>query len=195
MREALGLAQKAKGLTSPNPCVGAILVRNGKKIGEGFHHKAGSPHAEVLAVRNARESKYGSQINGSTLYVTLEPCCTYGKTPPCTEMIIREKIKRVVIGTLDPNPAHAGKGPRILRKAGIDVKTGVLRNECSFLNRDFNYWITHRRPWVTLKMAMSYDGRITRPPGEGSWLTSNESQKKAHELRLESDAILIGRRP
>lgn len=190
MREAVQLAQQAKGLTSPNPCVGAVLVRKGRKIGEGFHQKAGTAHAEVLAVQSARNA--GHQVSGSTLYVTLEPCCTHGRTPPCTDLIIREKIKRVVIGALDPNPSHAGRGPRRLRQHGIEVRVGVLKEEVTFLNRDFNRWIVEKRPWVTLKIAMSYDGKITRPRGEGAQLTSKKAQREAHQLRRESDAILIG---
>jgi diaminohydroxyphosphoribosylaminopyrimidine deaminase/5-amino-6-(5-phosphoribosylamino)uracil reductase len=190
MSEALSLAAKAKGFTSPNPCVGAILVKGQKVIGRGFHRKAGTPHAEVLAVREAK--RHGFDPRGSTLYVTLEPCCSHGRTPPCTDLVIQEKIKRVVIGALDPNPSHAGRGPRLLKKAGIEVAVGLLKEECAFLNRDFNHWIVHRTPWVTLKSAMSYDGRITRPPGESSWLTSASAREKTHELRGESDAILVG---
>lgn len=190
MSEALALAQKAKGMTSPNPCVGAILVRNQQLLGKGYHRKAGGPHAEVLAVRDARRK--GFEIKGATLYVTLEPCSTHGRTPPCSDLIIREKISRVVIGAVDPNPAHQGGGFQILKRHGIQVKVGVLKEECEFLNRDFNHWMRHQTPWVTLKSAMSYDGRITRPLGESSWLTSPEARIKGHELRGESDAILIG---
>jgi len=190
MSEALALAQKAKGMTSPNPCVGAILVRNQKLLGKGYHRKAGGPHAEVLAVRDARRK--GVKIQGATLYVTLEPCSTHGRTPPCSDLIIREKIARVVIGAVDPNPAHQGEGLKILRGQGIQVKGGVLKEECAFLNRDFNHWMRNQTPWVTLKSAMSYDGRITRPSGESTWLTSPGARIKGHELRGESDAILIG---
>ncbi len=190
MSEALALAQKAKGFTSPNPCVGAILVRDQVIIGKGEHRKAGTPHAEVMAVRDA--VRKGHSVQGSTLYVTLEPCCTHGKTPPCTNLIIQEKIKRVVVGATDPNPDHSGKAFKILKKGGVTLTVGVLKEDCSFLNRDFNHWITTGTPWVTLKAAMSYDGRITRPSGESSWLTSAAAQEKGHELRGESDAILIG---
>ncbi|MES2310380.1 MAG: bifunctional diaminohydroxyphosphoribosylaminopyrimidine deaminase/5-amino-6-(5-phosphoribosylamino)uracil reductase RibD [Verrucomicrobiota bacterium] len=190
MNEALDLAAKAKGFTSPNPCVGAVLVKNQKVIGRGYHRKAGTPHAEVLAVRDAL--RQGISPRGSTLYVTLEPCCSHGRTPPCTDLIIREKIKRVVMGTLDPNPAHAGRAPRLLKKEGIEVTVGILKEESSFLNRDFNHWIVQQTPWVTLKSAMSYDGRITRPTGESSWLTGESALEMAHELRGECDAILVG---
>lgn len=190
MEEALALAEKAKGLTSPNPCVGAVLVRDQVLLGKGYHQKAGKPHAEVLAVRDAKLK--GNSIRGATLYVTLEPCCTHGRTPPCTDLILREQIKRVVIGATDPNPAHSGNAFKILRKKGIEVTVGVLKEKCAFLNRDFNHWIVHQTPWVTLKSAMSYDGRITRPARESGWLTSVAAREKGHELRGESDAILIG---
>ncbi len=190
LHRALELARLGLGLTLPNPRVGAILVRAGKIIGEGFHHRAGTPHAEVNAVADAK--KRGLTIAGSTLYVTLEPCSTQGRTPPCTGLILREKIARVVFAATDPNPAHAGAATRLLKKAGVDVSHGLLANEAMALNRDFNCWIVRRTPWVVAKIALSLDGRIVTPSGDDRWLTSPAARTAAHELRWESDAILVG---
>ncbi len=190
MQRAVELARRGVGLTSPNPCVGAVLVQSGKIIGEGWHRQAGGPHAEVNAVRDARRRK--NRIAGATLYVTLEPCCTHGRTPPCTELIIREKIKRVVVAATDPNPCHAGRGFRLLRRAGIAVTTGVAVREAQALNRAFNHWIIHQQPWVIGKIAMSLDGRIAVRPGDDRWLTGLSSRRYVHHLRAESDAIIIG---
>lgn len=188
MSRALELAQRGIGLTNPNPRVGAVIVRAGKIIGEGYHQKAGQPHAEINAIADAK--KRGEKISGATIYVTLEPCCTHGRTPPCTDAIKREKLKRVVIGAVDPNPHHAGHGLTILRRAGISVTSGVLAKESAELNRDFNHWITTGTPWVVAKIAMSLDGRIM--PREGRWLTGPKARRVAHELRWQSDAILVG---
>ncbi len=190
MRRALALARLGDGLTLPNPRVGAVLVRGGRVIGEGHHAKAGSPHAEVHAVADAK--RRGHRIAGATLYVTLEPCSTHGRTPPCTDLILREKIGRVVFAATDPNPAHAGAAARILRRAGVDVSSRPLAAEAMALNRDFNWWIVRRRPWVVAKIALSLDGRIVAPPGDDRWLTSSAAREAAHELRWESDAILVG---
>jgi len=194
LRRALELAQRGSGLTLPNPRVGAVLVRGGRIIGEGWHQRAGAPHAEVQAVADAK--KRGHSIAGATLYVTLEPCSTHGLTPPCTELILREKIARVVFAATDPNPAHAGAAMRLLRSAGVEVSSGLLAAEATALNRDFNWWIVRRRPWVVAKIALSLDGRIVTPPGARTrvdrWLTSPAARTLAHELRWESDAILIG---
>jgi len=190
LRRALELAQLGSGLTFPNPRVGAVLVRGGKIIGEGYHRRAGTPHAEVHAVADAK--KRGHRVEGATLYVTLEPCSTHGRTPPCTGLILREKIARMVFAATDPNPAHAGRATRLLKKAGVEVSHGVLAKEAAELNRDFNWYITKRRPWVVAKIALSLDGRITTPPQDDRWLTSPEARRAAHELRWESDAILIG---
>jgi diaminohydroxyphosphoribosylaminopyrimidine deaminase/5-amino-6-(5-phosphoribosylamino)uracil reductase len=190
MRRALKLALKAEGRTSPNPLVGAVLVRKGKMLGAGYHHRCGEPHAEIEAIHAARAQR--KSLRGATLYVTLEPCSTHGKTPPCTEAILRCGIQRVVVGATDPNPLHAGRGFEILRAAGVEVTSGVLADECTEINRAFNHWITTGRPWVTAKLATSLDGRLARRPGEDRWLSSPESRLKAHELRLRSDAILIG---
>ena len=190
LRRALELAKKGIGLTLPNPRVGAVLVRGGKIMGEGWHHRAGGPHAEVNAVRDAK--KRGHPVVGATLYVTLEPCSTHGRTPPCTDLILREKIARVVFAATDPNPAHAGVAAQLLRAKGVQVSSGTLADEATALNRDFNWWIVHRRPWVVAKIALSLDGRIVTPLGDDRWLTSPEARRAAHELRWESDAILIG---
>jgi diaminohydroxyphosphoribosylaminopyrimidine deaminase/5-amino-6-(5-phosphoribosylamino)uracil reductase len=188
MLRALELARLGIGLSLPNPRVGAVLVRKGRIIGEGHHECAGSAHAEVRAVADAK--KRGHRIEGATLYVTLEPCSSHSRTPPCTDLIVREKIAGVVFAATDPNPAHAGAAKKLLAAAGIRVSSGLVAAEARALNRDFNWWIVRRRPWVVAKIALSLDGRITAP--DGHWLTSPAARKIAHELRWESDAILIG---
>lgn len=190
MRRALALAARGVGLTSPNPAVGAVLVKGGQVIGEGFHTRAGKPHAEVEAVRHAR--RQGHAIAGATLYVTLEPCSTCGRMPACTGLILKEKIKRVVVAATDPNPRHAGAGFALLRAAGVKVASGLCAAESADLNRAFNRWIVTGRPWVTAKVALSLDGRIAVRPGDDRWLTGPEARRIAHELRWESDAILVG---
>jgi diaminohydroxyphosphoribosylaminopyrimidine deaminase/5-amino-6-(5-phosphoribosylamino)uracil reductase len=190
IRRALELARLGSGLTLPNPRVGAVLVRGGKIIGEGYHHRAGQPHAEVLALAVAK--KRGHAVAGATLYVTLEPCSTHGRTPPCTGLILREKIARVVFAATDPNPAHAGAATHLLRAAGVEVSSGLLAGEATALNRDFNWWIVRKQPWVVAKIALSLDGRIVTPEGDDRWLTSPAARQVAHELRWEADAILIG---
>jgi diaminohydroxyphosphoribosylaminopyrimidine deaminase/5-amino-6-(5-phosphoribosylamino)uracil reductase len=189
MRAALREAVKGLGATSPNPAVGAVLVRRGRIIARGWHRRAGLPHAEVEALSALAEP---SLARGATLYVTLEPCCTTGRTPPCTEAILRAGIQRVVVGASDPHPAHAGRGLEILRRHGVEVLSGVLEEECSHLNRAFFKWITTGRPWVVAKAALSLDGRLARPPGEGQWLTGRTALRDAHRLRASSDAVLIG---
>ncbi|MGC3991308.1 MAG: bifunctional diaminohydroxyphosphoribosylaminopyrimidine deaminase/5-amino-6-(5-phosphoribosylamino)uracil reductase RibD [Chthoniobacteraceae bacterium] len=186
MRAALEEARKGIGKTSPNPAVGAVLVRNGRILARGWHHGAGQPHAEIDALRQTKSAA------GATLYVTLEPCSTHGRTPPCTQAIIQAGIARVVVGATDPNPHHAGRGFPLLKKHGIEVTSGVLAEECTALNRAFNQWIVTGLPWVIAKAGMSLDGRLTRPPGEGQWLTSPASRKHAQQLRARVDAILIG---
>src|SRR5277367_6234873 len=187
---ALKLARCGSGLTLPNPRVGALLVQGNTIIGEGYHHRAGTPHAEVHAVADAK--KRGHSVTGATLYVTLEPCSTHGRTPPCTGLILREKIARVVFAATDPNPAHAGAAMKLLRSAGVEVSSGLLAEEATALNRDFNWWIVRRRPWVVAKIALSLDGRIVTPRGDDRWLTSPAARQAAHELRWDSDAILVG---
>ncbi len=190
MRRALALACRGYGFTSPNPLVGAVLVKRGQIIGQGWHHRAGEPHAEIEAIRDAQ--KRGHAIRGSTLYVTLEPCCTHGRTPPCTEAIIAAGIKSVVVGATDPNPRHCGKAFRILRRRGIHVQPGVLAVECERLNEAFNHWIVHRTPFVTIKAAMTLDGKIAAPSGESKWITGELARNHGMNLRLGADAILAG---
>ena len=187
MDEAIALAKKAYGLCSPNPMVGAVVVKDGVKVGEGYHHKAGQPHAEPNALDDA-----GDNANGATLYVTLEPCSTYGRTPPCTERIKRSGIKRVVIGVLDCNPAHAGAAVGILRDAGIDVAVGVCENECRSMNEPFFWWIRERRPFVTLKMAMTLDGKIATANGCSKWITGPQARDYVQMLRRGADAVMVG---
>jgi diaminohydroxyphosphoribosylaminopyrimidine deaminase/5-amino-6-(5-phosphoribosylamino)uracil reductase len=199
IRQAMRLAQRGLGATSPNPMVGAMLVKSGKVIGRGWHRRAGLPHAEIEALRDAQ--KRGHNPRGAALYVTLEPCCTHGRTPPCTDAIIAAGIKRVVAGATDPNPRHAGKGFKILRGAGIEValtgsagapRTDTLANECAKLNEAFNYWVVHRTPFVTVKAAMTLDGKIATAGGESKWITGEKARAHGMKLRLASDAILVG---
>ena len=190
MRLALRLARRGFGATSPNPMVGAVLVKNGKIIGRGWHRKAGMPHAEIETLRNAQKHRHNSK--DATLYVTLEPCCTHGRTPPCTNAIIAAGIKKVVIGATDPNPKHAGKGFEILRKAGIEVVHGILAGDCARLNEAFNHWIVRRTPFVTVKAAMTLDGKIATASGESKWITGEKARAVGMKLRQGSDAILVG---
>lgn len=190
MCRALQLARRGRGRTSPNPMVGAVLVRGGKVIGEGWHRRAGSPHAEVEAMRQAAER--GEHVRGATLYVTLEPCCTHGRTPPCTEAILASGVCRVVVAATDPNPKHGGKGFRILRQAGVMVTTGMLAEESNRLNESFNHWIVNHTPFVTVKAAMTLDGKIATASGESKWITGAPSRQVAMRLRFASDAVLVG---
>ena len=186
MRLALAQARKGLGATSPNPAVGAVLVKRGKILSRGYHHRAGLPHAEIEALKKTAKAR------GSTLYVTLEPCSTHGRTGACTEAVIAAGIKRVVIGAIDPNPAHSGRGVEILRKAGIEVTTGVLEQECAELNKAFNKWVVTQMPYVIAKAGMTLDGRLSLPPGEGQWITNPASRTDAQKLRAMVDAILVG---
>ena len=190
MRLALRLARRGYGATSPNPMVGAVLVQGGEVIGRGWHRRAGLPHAEIEALRAAQ--KRGHSPRGATLYVTLEPCCTHGRTPPCTEAIIAAGIKKVFIGATDPNPQHAGKGFKILQRAGIKVAPGILADECAKLNEAFNHWILQRTPFVTVKAAMTLDGKIATASGESKWITGEKARAHGMKLRQGSDAILVG---
>jgi diaminohydroxyphosphoribosylaminopyrimidine deaminase/5-amino-6-(5-phosphoribosylamino)uracil reductase len=190
MRLALRLARRGGGATSPNPMVGAVLVKGGKVIGRGWHRRAGLPHAEIEAFRDAQ--KRGHSPRSATLYVTLEPCCTHGRTPPCTDAIISAGIKKVVLGATDPNPRHAGKGFKILRRAGIEVVHGILGDECAKLNEAFNHWIVRRTPFVTVKAAMTLDGKIATTSGESKWITGEKARAHGMKLRQGSDAILVG---
>jgi diaminohydroxyphosphoribosylaminopyrimidine deaminase / 5-amino-6-(5-phosphoribosylamino)uracil reductase len=189
MRLALRLAAKGLGRTSPNPAVGSVLVRDGTILSTGWHKRAGGPHAEIEALSALPNLESAA---GATLYVTLEPCSTQGRTPPCTDAIIRAKIRRVVVGAIDVNPEHEGRGIEQLKNAGIAVTIGVLEPECTLLNVGFNKWITKGIPWVIAKVAQSLDGRITRPPGELQWLSNSRSLRLVHRLRSTIDAILVG---
>ncbi|KKM12961.1 DeoR faimly transcriptional regulator [Clostridiales bacterium PH28_bin88] len=187
MRRALELAGKAMGWTSPNPMVGAVIVKEGRIVGEGYHQRAGTPHAEVHALRRA-----GEQARGATLYVTLEPCSHYGRTPPCTEAVIRAGITRVVAAMTDPNPLVAGRGLAALREAGIQVEVGLLGHEAARLNEVFVKYITTGLPWVVMKAAMTMDGRIATRTGHSRWVTGEESRLHVHRLRHRYDAIMVG---
>jgi len=189
MRAALAEAERGVGRTSPNPAVGAVIVRNGAVIGRGFHRRAGEPHAEIEALRSVDDP---SAARGATLYVTLEPCSTHGRTPPCVDAIIAAGIGRVIFGATDPNPRHAGRAAELLQAVGIQAGGGVLAEECTALNRAFNRWIVTGLPWVIAKAGLSLDGRLSRPPGEGQWLTSEAARAHAMRLRARVDAILIG---
>ena len=190
MVQALRLAKRAYGQTSPNPMVGAVLVQDGEVIGRGWHHRAGAPHAEIEALADAARRQ--RSVSGATVYVTLEPCCTHGRTPPCTEALIRAGVRRVVVAAVDPNPRHAGQGLVRLREAGITVDSGVLEAESNRLNEAFNHWIVHRIPWVTAKSAMTLDGKIATASGQSKWITGPKSRAHAQRLRLGIDAVLVG---
>lgn len=190
MRLALRLAARGCGATSPNPMVGAVLVKAGRIIGRGWHRRAGEPHAEIEALKDCR--RRGLDPRGATLYVSLEPCSTHGRTPPCTSAIIQAGLRRVVVGATDPNPRHAGRGFALLRRAGIAVKTGVLAEKCARLNEAFNHWIVHRTPFVTVKAAMTLDGKIATASGESKWITGPRARAEGMSLRLRADAILVG---
>jgi diaminohydroxyphosphoribosylaminopyrimidine deaminase/5-amino-6-(5-phosphoribosylamino)uracil reductase len=190
MRLAWQLAHGGYGATSPNPMVGAVLIKGGKIIGRGWHRRAGLPHAEIEALRDAQQ--HGHNPRGATLYVTLEPCSTHGRTPPCTDAIIAHGIKRVVVGATDPNPKHGGQGFQILRRAGIEVVSGILGDECMRLNEPFNHWIMRRTPWVTVKAAMTLDGKIATAAGESKWITGEKARGFGMKMRQGSDAILVG---
>jgi diaminohydroxyphosphoribosylaminopyrimidine deaminase/5-amino-6-(5-phosphoribosylamino)uracil reductase len=190
MRLALREARRGVGRTSPNPVVGAVIVSaRGKLLAKGWHRAAGCPHAEVEAIRRLARP---ALARGAMLYVTLEPCSTQGRTPPCVDAIIAAGFARVIVAAIDPNPAHAGRGLTTLRAAGVEVAQGVLGAEAAALNRAFNQWIVTGLPLVIAKCALSLDGRITRLPSEGPWLTSERSRADAHRLRAQVDAILIG---
>lgn len=188
MRMALRLAEKARGRTSPNPMVGAIVVRDGKVVGRGWHRKAGSPHAEAIALKKA-----GAAAQGATLYVTLEPCSHVDKrTPPCTPLVIQGGIKRAVVAMIDPNPKVSGGGLKALRSAGIEAVTGVLEAEAKKLNEAFIKHVTTGAPFVTLKIAQTLDGKIATARGESQWITGEKAREEGHRLRDSNDAILVG---
>jgi len=190
MRLALRLARRGYGSTSPNPMVGAVLVKGGRIVGRGWHRRAGEPHAEVEALRDVE--KWGQRVKGARLYVTLEPCSTQGRTPACTDAIRAAGIQRVVAGAVDPNPRHRGRGFEILQRAGIAVTQGVLGEECARLNEAFNHWVVHRTPLVTVKAAMTLDGKIATAAGESKWITGEPARAYGMKLRQGADAILVG---
>ncbi len=188
MRTALRLAEKARGRTSPNPMVGAVVVKKGAVIGRGYHKKAGELHAEAIALKKA-----GRAAKNATLYVTLEPCShTNKRTPPCTPLVMQSGVKRVVVAMIDPNPQVSGRGIKILRKRGIEVVTGVLEAEAKVLNEAFVKFITSGMPFVTLKIAQTLDGKIATASGESKWITGEQARVEGHMLRNSNDAILVG---
>jgi len=187
MRRALELAGKARGRTSPNPMVGAVIVKNGRVIAEGYHKKAGRPHGEIEALRKA-----GKRARGAQLFINLEPCCHHGRTPPCTDAIIESGLREVYVGMRDPNPQVAGKGIRQLKRAGITVHTGLLKKECQRLNEVFVKYIETGKPFVVLKSALSLDGKIATSIGESQWITGPEARERVHQMRDQVDAILVG---
>ncbi|HEY2569261.1 MAG TPA: bifunctional diaminohydroxyphosphoribosylaminopyrimidine deaminase/5-amino-6-(5-phosphoribosylamino)uracil reductase RibD [Candidatus Udaeobacter sp.] len=188
MRAALNEAKKALGWTSPNPAVGAVLVVDNRIVAKGHHRGPGHDHAEVECLRN-----FALPVPGeATLYVTLEPCSTQGRTAPCTDAILRAGVRKVVIGTIDVNPRHSGKGILQLRNAGVTVREGILTDECAQINEAFNKWILTRHPFVIAKCGMSLDGRLTRPPAESRLITGSSARRDAHQLRAQVDAILVG---
>jgi diaminohydroxyphosphoribosylaminopyrimidine deaminase / 5-amino-6-(5-phosphoribosylamino)uracil reductase len=187
MRRAIRLAERGRGLASPNPPVGAVVVREDKAIGEGFHKGPGTPHAEVVAIEAA-----GEQTRGATLYLTLEPCTHQGRTPPCAPRVIEAGFSRVVVGATDPNPAVDGRGVAALRDAGIEIESGVLEADAERLIQAFSKHIRTGRPFVTAKMAVSLDGRVAAADGSSQWITGPSARRDAHRLRAEADAILVG---
>ncbi len=187
MRRALELARKGEGRTSPNPLVGAVIVKHGRVVGEGYHKKAGGPHAEIAALRKA-----AARARGADLYVNLEPCCHHGRTPPCTQAIIDAGIKNVMVGMRDPNKRIGGKGIRQLKKNGVRVTAGVLRKECGRINEVFVKYIRTRRPYVILKSALSLDGRIATRSGDSQWISGPQARERVHQMRDKADAVLVG---
>ncbi|MCM8780019.1 MAG: bifunctional diaminohydroxyphosphoribosylaminopyrimidine deaminase/5-amino-6-(5-phosphoribosylamino)uracil reductase RibD [Candidatus Omnitrophica bacterium] len=184
---AIALALKAKGKTWPNPMVGALVVKNGRIVGKGFHEAAGLPHAEIMALEQA-----GKRAEGATLYVTLEPCAHFGRTPPCVNRIIKCGIKKVVIGMDDPNPLNNGKGIEILRKNNIEVECGFCQEKLRKINEVFIKYITQKIPFVTVKAAQSLDGKIATVVGDSKWVTSDASRNYANRMRRHFDAIMVG---
>nr|MBN2277713.1 bifunctional diaminohydroxyphosphoribosylaminopyrimidine deaminase/5-amino-6-(5-phosphoribosylamino)uracil reductase RibD [candidate division Zixibacteria bacterium] len=187
MQLALELAERARGRTSPNPMVGAVIVKDAQIVGRGYHKRAGMPHAEINALAEARDN-----ARGATLYVNLEPCCHYGRTSPCTQEIIKAGIKRVVFALTDPNPVVSGQGARELRKAGIKINFGILRRESELLNEVYLKYITTGRPFVILKTAQTLDGRIAAVSGDSRWVTGSKARRLVHRLRSECDAVGVG---
>ncbi len=187
MRLALSLAEKARGKTLPNPMVGAVITQNGKVVGQGYHRGPGSAHAEIVAIKSA-----GVKTKGATIYVTLEPCCHSGRTGPCTEAIIEAGIKKIVYACKDLNPLVNGRGAQALRRSGLKVENGLMKNEAIRLNEVYFNAIKNRRPFVTLKIAQTIDGRIATLSGDSKWITGKDARVFAHKLRSENEAVLVG---
>jgi diaminohydroxyphosphoribosylaminopyrimidine deaminase/5-amino-6-(5-phosphoribosylamino)uracil reductase len=187
MKRVLHLAEKGRGRTSPNPMVGAILVKDGEVAGEGYHAKAGEAHAEIIALQQARE-----EARGAMLYLNLEPCMHYGKTPPCAPQVIESGVKRVVIGMEDPNPLVKGKGIEMLRRAGLDVEVGILEKECQRLNEAFCKYILKKEPFVILKVAATLDGKLATRNSDSKWISGEASRRFVHKLRDQVDGVLVG---
>ena len=185
MRRAVELAKRAGNATRPNPRVGAVLVKDGSLVGQGYHRRAGLPHAEIEAIHQA-----GVRAKGADLYVTLEPCSTHGTTPPCTEAILRAGVKRVVYGSRDVDPRNKGRAERIFRRAGVRIMGGVLEKECDQINEDYRHWTTKREPWVILKLAMTMDGYLAVPGRR--WITGKQAREQVQHIRAGCDAILVG---
>lgn len=190
MRQAMELAEKGRGATNPNPVVGAVIVKEGRVIGSGYHAKYGELHAERNALLDCQ--RRGEDAKGATIYVTLEPCCHYGKTPPCTEAILEAGISRVVVGARDSNPKVAGGGITLLRQHGVEVAEGVLEEECRRQNRIFFHYMEQKMPYVILKYAMTLDGKIATTSGKSKWITCEEARKHVHNLRRECMGIMVG---
>lgn len=187
MQLAIELAKKGMGYTSPNPMVGCVVVKQDKIVTQGYHERYGEYHAE----RNAL-TRYPGDLTGAEMYVTLEPCCHHGNTPPCTDIIIEKGIRKVYVGSMDPNPKVAGKGVQILRDHGIEIETGILEKECLALNEVFFHFITTKRPYVVMKYAMTLDGKIAASTGDSKWVTGEEARRHAHFLRKKYRAIMVG---
>jgi len=187
MTIAMRLALRAQGKTSPNPMVGAVIVKQGKVIAQGFHHRCGGDHAEIVALKNAK-----TNVQGATLYVTLEPCGHYGRTPPCVEAIIRSGVKKVVIGTLDPNPVNNGASVRRLKKAGLATVVGILKDDLQKINEAFFKFIQDKRPFIVIKWAQTLDGKIATATGSSKWITAEKTRAFSHGLRDNFDSILVG---
>lgn len=187
MKRAIELAKKGIGYTNPNPIVGCVVVKNDEIISEGYHEKIGGFHAERNALTNCKEDTTGAE-----LYVTLEPCCHYGKTPPCTEIIIEKNIKKVYVGSMDPNKLVAGKGVKILEENGIEVECGVLKDECDKLNEVFFHYITNKTPYVVMKYAMTMDGKIACENGDSKWVTGEKARETVQNMRKKYMGIMVG---
>lgn len=187
MRRVIRLAEKGRGRTSPNPMVGAVLVKRGKVVGEGYHARAGEPHAEIVAIKKA-----GEKAKGAILYLNLEPCTHYGKTPPCAPAVIDAGVRKVIVGIEDPNPLIKGRGITLLKQAGLDVKVGILEKECYRLNEAFCKYIVQHEPFIILKVAATVDGKLATRNGDSQWITGESSRRFVHRLRDQVDGVVVG---